>query len=127
MKLSGFGKVLVGFYTDRFSIKRKTGKENADGTLGTVVPEIPLYSDIKCRVSFSNTDNPDSGREDSNPISLQIKIFCLPEVDVQKGDILTVDKLNDAGAIMKSYFGRANLPLMYTTHLEILIDNVGDA
>ncbi|MFA5638823.1 MAG: hypothetical protein WC961_08085 [Anaerovoracaceae bacterium] len=127
MKLSSFGKLLAPTYTDKLSINRYTAIENADGTIGMEIPEEPLYSDIQCRISFKQNDNPESIKEDSNPIYLQIKIFCSPNQDIQKGDILVANRIGDDGEIIETYNGIANLPFRYVTHQEVLLTKVGDA
>ena len=75
MKLSSFGKLLTPTYTDKLSINRYTEIENADGTIGIGLPETPLYSDVQCRISFKNSDNPESNKDDSNPIYLPILLL----------------------------------------------------
>ena len=127
MKLSSFGRLLTPTYTDKLSINRYTEIENADGTIGMGLPETPLYSDVQCRISFKSNDNPESNKDDSNPIYLQVKIFCSPDVDIQKGDILVADRIGDDGSVIASYKGIANLPFKYVTHQEVLFIEVGDA
>ena len=127
MKLSSFGKLLAPTYTDKLSINRYTEIENADGTIGIGLPETPLYSDVQCRISFQSSDNPESGKEDSNPIYMQMKIFCKPNEDIKKGDILIAERIGDDGEIIATHKGIANLPFKYVTHQEVLITEVGDA
>ena len=127
MKLSGFGKLLIPTFTDKLSINRHTEITNTDGTIGISIPEIPLYENIKCRISFQSSDSPESNKEDSNPIYMQIKIFCKPNEDIKKGDIITAQKIGDDGSVIETYTGIANLPFKYVTHQEVLITEVGDA
>jgi len=127
MKLASFGKLLASTYTDRLSINRYTEIKNADGTIGMGLPKTPLYSEVQCRISFKNSDNPESDKDNSNPIYLQVKIFCAPNVDIQKGDILIAEKIGDDGSVIASYKGIANLPFKYVTHQEVLFTEVGDA
>lgn len=127
MKLSSFGKLLSSTYTDRLSINRFTEITNLDGTTGIRMPEEPLYSNVQCRISFNASDNPETTREDSNPIYLQVKIFCAPDVDIQKGDILIAERIGDEGEVIETYKGIANLPFKYVTHQEVLFTEVGDA
>jgi hypothetical protein len=127
MKLSSFGKLLAPTYTDKLSINRYTEIENADGTIGIGLPETPLYSDVRCRISFGQTDSPESQKDDTNPIYMQVKIFCNPNVDIKKGDILVAERVGDDGSILATYTGTANLPFRYVTHQEVLFAEVGDA
>lgn len=127
MKLSSFGKLFTSTYTDTLTINRYTEIDNPDGTTGMGLPEEPLYSDVRCRISFSQSDNPESGKEDSNPIYLQVKIFCSPDVDIQKGDALVAQRIGDDSNVIATYEGIANLPFKYVTHQEVLFTEVGDA
>ena len=127
MKLSSFGKLLTPTYTDKLSINRYTEISNPDGTTGMGILEEPLYSDVQCRISFENSDNPESNKDDSNPIYLQVKIFCSLDVDIQKGDILIAERIGDEGEVIETYKGIANLPFKYVTHQEVLFTEVGDA
>lgn len=127
MKLSSFGKLLSPTYTDKLSINRFIEVTNPDGTIGMGLPKEPVYSDVRCRISFNISDNPETTKEDSNPIYLQIKIFCSPNEDIQKGDILVANRIGDDGEVLESYNGIANLPFKYVTHQEVLFTEVGDA
>jgi len=127
MKLSSFGKLITSTYTDKLSINRYTEIDNPDGTIGMGIPEEPLYSDVQCRISFKQSDNPESNKEDTNPIYMQVKIFCNSEVDIKKGDILVAQRIGDDGSILETYNGTANLPFKYVTHQEVLFAEVGDA
>ena len=66
------------------------------------MPDEPLYSDVQCRISFNISDNPETTGEDSNPIYLQVKIFCAPNVDIQKGDILVAERIGDEGEVIET-------------------------
>lgn len=127
MKLSSFGKLLSPTYTDKLSINRFIEVTNPDGTIGMGLPKEPMYSGVRCRISFNISDNPETTKEDSNPIYLQIKIFCSPNEDIQKGDILVANRIGDDGEVLESYNGIANLPFKYVTHQEVLFTEVGDA
>lgn len=127
MKIGAFSSILAFTYTDTMSIYRHQNITNTDGTSGIIIPEKPLYSQIKCRLSFESRDYPETDLEDSNPIKLQLKVFCEPSIDIQKGDKLIINKLDDYGNIMMTYEGIANLPFVYTTHKEIEIIQTGDA
>lgn len=127
MKISGFKSIISSTYTDIMDIYRHVEVMNTDGTSGIQISQMPLYTGIKCRISFENRDASNTISEDTNPINLQIKIFCEPSVDIKKGDKLIVYRNDDNGNIMSSYEGIANLPFVYTTHKEIEITEIGDA
>lgn len=127
MKLASFSKILSSTYTDKLTITRRVKIPNPDGTTGFGYPPIPLYSDKACRISFKESDVPEMGKEDTNPFTMQVKIFGAPELDIQKGDKLVAQKIDESGNVMATYTGTANLPLKYVTHQEVLFDKVGDA
>ena len=127
MNLAGFKDLFALTYTDRLSVKRHVEIINSDGTTGLSLPNTPIYDDVQCRISFNQTDNPEPGKEDSNPIYMQIKLFCAPELDIRKGDSLVAQRLNDDGSVLKTYTGKSNLPLQYASHLEVMMTEVGDA
>lgn len=126
MNLGSFGKMLNTLYTDKMSIFRHTEVLNDDTTTSVEESETPVYTDIPCRISFTSTDNPETTKEDSNPVYLQIKLFCSADIDVQKGDKIVVQRI-DNGNVIATYKGTANLPLQFVTHKEILLVQVGDA
>lgn len=128
IKLAPFGALLSDLmYGDTMTIYRHTQAVGADGTTSTSVVPTPIASGIKCRLSYTQSDDPETTMEDKNPVYLQIQVFCASTVDVHKGDKLVIQKLSDAGAVLKSYTGIANLPFMYVTHQEILLVEVGEA
>lgn len=127
MNLSVFKNAFNLLYTDRMDIYRTIEETSIDGTTNVVSDANPIYKDIKCRISFSDQDSAETSLEDRNPIHLNVKIFCGPEVDLQKGDKLILNRLNDDGSVMTTYSGIVNLPLVYPTHLEAQIIEVGDA
>ncbi len=127
MRLSGFGSLLATTYMDVMSINRYVPHENEDGTTGTRLPETPLHEAVPCRISFEQEDNPEPGKQDVNPIYQKIKLFCGVGTDIKKGDFVEAKKVGDDGTVIGLYKGTANLPLVYTTHKEILLVKGGDA
>ena len=126
MELSSFGKMLNSLYSDKMSVLRYKEVLNEDTTVSVEELETPVYTDIPCRISFTSTDNPETTKEDSNPVYLQLKVFCSAEIDVQKGDKIVVQRIKN-GSVIATYKGTANLPLQFVTHKEILLVQVGDA
>jgi hypothetical protein len=127
MKLGMVSKVLAKTYKDLMSISRYEAVVGEDGTTQTTLKLIPTYTDIPCRVSFSDSDNSETTKDDSNPIYMEIKVFCGPQVDIKKGDKLVVTCKDDDGTTLKTYNGNANLPFTYVSHKEIRITEVGEA
>ena len=127
MNLSVFGSLFAQMYTDKMSISRYTETENTDGTTSVSKNLEPVYTDIPCRISFNQNDNPESLADDANPIFIQIKLFCKADVDIKKGDGIMVNRLDSDGSVLATYKGVSNLPIVYTTHKEIQIVQSGDA
>lgn len=127
MLVSKFKKALDLLYTDSMDIYRHLEIVTDDGTTYTNPATIPLYQNVRCRISFNSSDASESSLEDRNPIRLSVKVFCGPETDLQKGDKLIIRRLDNSGNIMRSYKGIANLPLIYPTHKEAQLIEVGDA
>jgi hypothetical protein len=114
-------------YTDRFDVIRYEQVENDDGTTGLEMQDVPVIQDIPCRISFEKADASHNGKDDSNPIYMDLKIFCAPEHDIEKGDTLVVRRISDIGEVMHIYKGIASLATVYPSHKEIGLTQVGDA
>jgi len=121
--------ILKKLYEDSLTINRYTKVTNPiDGTTGIELDDIPVITGVPCRISFGDTDNPEKGKEESNPIYMEIKIFCGSDVDIRVGDKLTVKRMgNDGTTILATYTGTANLPHIYISHKEFAITEVGVA
>lgn len=126
VNFSIFSKIAQSQMTDKMSINRYVSSKAADGTTINVLPEQPLYSDIKCRVSFSGADTSDGTDTDSNPLHQRVKIFCPPEVDLQKGDFIVAQKMNGE-VVIGTYEGQSGMPMVYVTHQEAILIMTGDA
>lgn len=128
VQISGFSQLFNSMYTDRLKIHRFVEVENEDGTQDVELSKSPVYDNVPCRISFANSDNPDSAQEERNPERLQLKLFCAADVDIRKGDKLTALRMAEDGTtILQKYTGTANLPAQYVTHKEVLITEVGEA
>lgn len=126
MNLGKYAKVLNILYTDKMSVARYVEKRNRDGTIGIKKDETFL-SDIPCRISFTSSDNPETNREDINPLYLSIKIFCNVEIDIKKGDYIKAERVDNKGETIEVYEGNANEPYKFVTHQEILLVKRGTA
>ena len=104
------GKKLQVFDTDKIDIGRRTSIINPDGTEGETNPNIPIYTDIPCHISFIRADNPNSNTVDTKPIIVGLQINCDLSVDLQKGDYITAYKLADNGDILEVYKGIIGYP-----------------
>ena len=127
MKLSKFQKLFDPLYTDRMTVLRHVEVENEDGTTGIALPDQALLEHVPCRISYVSDDSSDKGEEDLNSLHKMIKVFCKPDVDVQKGDKLVLLRMSEDGLIVRTLEGIANDARVYPTHIEIIFADKGDA
>lgn len=127
MKLSSLKKIYAKMYMDRVDITRHGKKLNEDGTTSIEPESIPILANAPCRISFTKADVPDSGSDDRNPYEEQAKIFCSPDIEVRKGDMISGKKIDESGSVLDIYMGRASKPLKYVTHQEFTLIQGGDA
>lgn len=127
MKLSPFGALLETMYGDTMTVYRHTTSTNSDGTTSTELSQNAIYTDIPCRISATKPDYSESLLVDKNPQRAEIKIFCGTKYDIHKGDKIVATKKQDDGTTLITYTGISNLPLVYVTHVEIVLVDVGDA
>lgn len=99
------GKAMEAFDTDKMSIGRRQPVENPDGTSGETNPDIPLYTDVACHISFDSIDNPDPNTVETRPIIKALRISCGIDVDLQNGDLITAYKLDSNGNTIETYIG----------------------
>lgn len=127
MKLSKFQKLFDPLYTDRMTVLRHVEVGNEDGTTGIALPDPALLEHVPCRISYVSDDSSDKGEEDLNSLHKMIKVFCKPDVDVQKGDKLVLLRMSEDGLIVRTLEGIANDARVYPTHIEIIFADKGDA
>ena len=120
MKLGAFSGIITTMFTDKMDITRYVEQENPDGTTETALPDIPLYTDVSCRISFVSEESPKDASVDDNPVKSTPKIFCKIDADVQAGDYITVHRIGDNGNVMATFSGQIGLPSIYPTHKEAL-------
>ena len=118
MKLAGLGKLFAILYNDRMDIYRTVKEDNDDNTTNISYEPQPLYTDIKCRLSFSSDDTGADSEVDRNPVKFNPKLFCEAEVDLKAGDYVVVRRYADNGSVIKTYQGQVALPSWYSTHQE---------
>ena len=127
MKLSPFGALLETMYGDTMTVYRHATSINSDGTTSTKLSPNAVYTDIPCRISATKLDNSESSLVDKNPQRAEIKIFCSTQYGIHKGDKIVAKKKQDDGTTLITYTGTSNLPLIYVTHTEVVLVDVGDA
>lgn len=120
MKLGAFSGIITTMFTDKMEITRYVERTNSDGTTETALPDIPLYTDVSCRISFVSEENPKDGAVDDTPVKSIPKVFCKIDADVQAGDYITLRRIGDDGNVMATFSGQIGLPSIYPTHKEAL-------
>jgi hypothetical protein len=83
---------------------------NPDGSEGEAIPSLPLYLNLPCHVSFSQTDSPDAATSDTQPAMTALVINCDLSVDLKNGDYITARKLDGNGNVLAVYEGTIGLP-----------------
>ena len=121
MKLAGLGKFYTVLYNDRMDIYRTVKENNDDNTTDISYDPKPLYTDIKCRLSFSSDDTGSDSEVDRNPVRFNPKLFCEAGVDLKAGDYVTIRRYTDSGSVAKTYQGQVALPSWYSTHQEAFV------
>jgi len=69
---------------------------------------------VRCWVSVHSQDNPDPVTVFTTPVVTSLLVFTFPEVDIQNGDFLILQKTNaDTGALIGAYRGLCGFPASY--------------
>lgn len=118
MKLAGLGSLIAVLYNDRMDIYRTSKQTNDDETVNIAYEPQPLYTDIKCRISFNSDDTGTDSDVDRTPVRFNPKLFCRADVDLQAGDYVVVKRYADDGSVIKTYEGLVSQPSWYSTHQE---------
>lgn len=118
MKLAGLSNLLSMLYDDTMSVYRTVRADNDDGTINISYQPEPVYTGIKCRLSFSSDDTGTDSEVDRNPVRFSPKIFCRNDVDLRAGDFVVIRRGADDGSVMATYEGRIARPSKYSTHQE---------
>lgn len=107
-------------HRDKFSIKKYQKVKNGDGTTDVVLSSEPSQENLSCRLSKMKADEDDSKSIDVNNNNIGFKLFCSPNIKVQKGDYLVVDKIIN-GSVVYTVKGYAGQPLIYHINQEIIL------
>lgn len=95
-------------------------KENVDGET-VVTPDVVLYEEQPCALSFSGTPDGTQG-EDAGEIAYQGTIFCTPELNIPAGSRITVTQYGATYALWYSGEG-----IVYPTHQQLSVTRKGRA
>lgn len=118
MRLAGLGSLFAMLYDDRMDVYRTGESTNDDNTTDISYQPKPIYTDVKCRISFSSDDTGADSEEDRTPVRFNPKLFCGARVDLKAGDYVVVRRYADDGSVIKTYQGQVAQPSWYSTHQE---------
>lgn len=91
--------------------------ERADGATISVLPDTPLHTDVPCRLASVAINRPTTDWTNL-PVNIDfsnVKIYFSHDVDVEKGDKITLRSHN---AVWEGY---ATVPFRYPTHAMIML------
>lgn len=119
-------------YTDLLSIARSTQVVNPyNPNVTNNAYDTQVVNNVPCKVSFSlqalKRDNPKNASPDINPLMETILFFTSNNVDVQKGDVATVQIVDPNGMVVKEYSGICSEPHKFVTHQEVFFYLEGEA
>ena len=121
MKLAGLGKLYTILYDDKMDVYRTEKQLNSDYTTIVNYTPDPVYTGIKCRISFESDDIASDSAVDSNPVRYNPKIFCERNVQLRAGDYVVVRRYADDRSVCRTYEGHIAEPSLYTTHQEVFL------
>ncbi|KAK9679517.1 hypothetical protein QE152_g39996 [Popillia japonica] len=96
--------------SDEIDIGRQTTITLPDGSETIVDDVTPMYTNIKCHLSFGSVDNPDPSTVGANPIITSLTINCPISTDLRESDRIWARKLDAAGNVLESYTGMCGAP-----------------
>lgn len=105
--MSGFNFGQIGniiselFDTDYVDIKRDTSGQLQE-----------IYSNIKCHIAFTSTDNPNPETVDIKPIIQSLTIHFPLWVDIKNNDFIIAKRMNNNGNLLAVYSGRCGNPIV---------------
>jgi hypothetical protein len=118
-------KILTMLYEDRLEIQRKVKTKTPYGE--TIETYETVEADIPCKYSYKSFDNPKGETTGANARSETQTVFMGVDVDVLKGDYLTVGRLIDNVLTMVVVKGVAAQPRKYQSHIEVDLEFKGNA
>jgi hypothetical protein len=110
-------EVLALTYTDTCLIERFEDKKNPETHITEQVWQLVNDEPLKCGFSQKTTGGlPVVEGEMVNATVVEHKLFMIPNVDVKKGDRITITQSTGQTHIMY-----ANKPMFYTSHTEVIL------
>lgn len=126
MNLSKYRKYSRLLYKDKFDIQRYIDIENEDGSTSETLDPSPKLKNIPCRISTVKEDTHNLNMDDINKEVTKFKIFCSPDEEVSKGDLIVVELILD-GKTQQKIKGIAGKPIKYDINQEFILIEEGQA
>ncbi len=119
MKVLQYARSFVdSMFTDTMDIYRHTTSTNDYGATEVDIPDEPTYSDVPCRLSWSEEESPRNYTDDYTPVELPIKIFCEYDQDILAGDYVVVTRYSGT-TVIDTYKGICGDCATYESHKEL--------
>lgn len=119
IRINPLSTILAGLmYKDRLSSTRGVTQKQEDGSKGSLFLD-SFLSDEPCLVHQTSGDYSQSGRKDVSRKEMTVRVFCSCDLDIIKGDYLTLYIMGDNNEVKKVVNGFAAQPNYFSDHLEI--------
>lgn len=122
MNLGQFKSCYDLLYSDSLTVKRHQSITNDDGSKGITTNPIPVYSAVKCRLSYPQPNMTEAVIQDKNEAYIVYDIFCDNTYVIKKGDRLEVTKGIQGRTVVLT--GVAGEPEVLDTHQRITLTEV---
>lgn len=96
--------------SDEIDIGRQTKITLPDGSETIIDDVTPMYTNIKCHLSFGSVDNPDPSTVGASPTITSLTINCPSTTDLLEDDRIWARKLDADGNVLESYTGTCGMP-----------------
>lgn len=105
--------ILATLYCDTCDIERKIKVVNPNtGVTGHKMEQVATL--IKCRIDEESS--PTLVENEMQTFYTTYTLFTFPDIDIKKGDFITVNHLGD------TYYFEASKPFRYANHLEVTLE-----
>lgn len=108
-------------YRDKVTIYRYKDSKDEDGATVPGKDPVAIYTDILCKFSFKNTDNPADGDVANKPMIRVVTLHCSLDYDILEGDYIEGSRTDEESGISQLIKGQCNKPNRMGGHQEILI------
>lgn len=108
-------------FTDKMDIYRHGSQVTEHGATEIGFPEEPTYTNVPCRLSWSELESLRNNDEDYTPIEVPIKVFCAYNTDIQPGDYV-IANVYSGKDIIATYKGICADAATHESHKELYLN-----